>query len=820
MDGFPDYPVRQVLPDLISCIRSHASLVLVAPPGAGKTSLVPASLLLEMKGNICLIQPRRLAAKAAAKRISQILNLELGREVGYQVRFESKCSSRTRLIALTPGVMTGKFLEDPFLSDIQLIVFDEFHERNLEIDFLLGLAKYIQKTVRPDLKILVMSATLDIEAVAHYLDDCPKLASEGKMFPVRQQYCPRSFGKKMELHVREVMENLMDQEKGDILVFLPGMGEIRRCQNLLGNRQDLEVHVLHGDISLEAQEKALQPSSNRKVILSTNIAETSVTVQGVRVIVDSGLVRKQFFDSNTGLNRLDTVPISLASAEQRKGRAGREAPGLCVRLWSEREHSVREGFDLAEIHRVDLAEILLKLLAFGESDWQSFPWFESPPAGQLESSFQLLKLLGAVEGARLTPAGIKMASIPVHPRLSAVLLRALNLQVLEPTALAVAILSEKSPFEDPFSCPDLCDQVEALSHWEKTGKTSIHHLSILRERADRVFKTRNQILRLFPNDKLSNGYSQDRLCKALLAGFPDRVIKRRELDLSKGIMVGGRGVVLPKGRISNPGSFLVGLQVAHGDMESKLTLYANIEMQWLDSHWIRLDRTVDFDKPSGKLVARQNLSYLDLIMEEKQSHLESKDLDGRVLFQGLVEMDLKNIIPAKTTKAGQLLERLAILAEVCPDLDFPCWDQAKWLKELEWICVGKKNLDEVRGFDWFSVVHSSMDYQQQILLDKELPEELVLPSGRKIQLEYEQGKQPLLEARIQELFGWSESPRLARGRITVLISLLAPNYRSQQLTSDLASFWKVTYPQVRKDLRGRYPKHYWPEDPFQKKGEA
>lgn len=819
MEGFPDYPVRKILSELITRIRSNDSLVLVAPPGAGKTSLVPACLLSEIKGNICLVQPRRLAAKAAAMRVSQILKLPLGQEVGYQVRFESKCSARTRLIALTPGVLTGKFLEDPFLSDTQLIVFDEFHERNLEIDFLLGLARYIQKTVRPDLKILVMSATLDIEAVAHYLDDCPRLVSEGRLFPVREKYHPRAFDKKLELHVREVVTNILTQEEGDILVFLPGMGEIRRCQNVLGNVQGIDVHVLHGDISLEAQERALLPSTQRKIILSTNIAETSVTVQGVRIIVDSGLVRKQFLDSNTSLNRLDTVPISLASAEQRKGRAGREAPGLCVRLWSEREHSVREEFDLAEIHRVDLAETLLKLLAFGESDWESFPWFESPPSGRLKVAFQLLELLGAVDKGRLTPLGLKMAAIPVHPRLAAVVLKALEYQVLEPAAMAVAILSEKSPFDDPGWCPDFCEQVEALIEWDNTGKTS-HRSSILRERADRILRLRNQILRLFLKQQTSRDLFHEHLGMALLAGFPDRVIKRREGDSTKGIMTGGRGVLLPRGRSPKPASFLVGLQVSHGDTESKVCLYADIDLQWLEPRCLKVERIVVFEEQSEKLVARQQTSYLDLMVDEKQSHLEARDLDGGALAKALVGGDLKRIQPERTSKAGQLLERLAILGETCPELNLPSWSQAKWMEELKWVCAGKKSLEEVRCFDWYSLVHSSLDYSQQNLLDRELPEDLILPSGKKFRLVYEQGKQPLLEARIQELFGWTESPKLARGRITVLISLLAPNYRSQQLTSDLASFWKVTYPQVRKDLRGRYPKHKWPEDPLNEKGGA
>lgn len=829
MNELDSLPVALVMPELIHALSNGSAAVLHAPPGAGKTTLVPIGLIKAGYEGIVLIEPRRLAAKASALRIAYLQGSKVGDLIGYQVRFDSNYSSKTKCLVVTTGIILNWLSSDPYLSDCKILVFDEFHERSLESDLLLGMARLLQKTVRQDLKILVMSATLDSHKVSAYMDDCPVISSMGKMYPVEISYQVSKKDFRLEDAITSEVFNIQQKTKGDILVFLSGMYEILSSKAQLEKHfPGLDIHILHGDLPIDVQEKSLKKAPRDRVILSTNVAETSVTVNGVKAVIDSGQAKKSFFDNRLGLNSLETIRISKASADQRAGRAGREAPGFCSRLWSERDQIMREDFDKPEIHRVDLSAALLRLFASGENNWEEFPWFEKPNRLAVDNGIKLLENLKAIHQGKITPLGLKMNEIPLHPRLSAILLKGAN-KSLRQVSLAIAILSERSVLNQTFdgsnfrrdqsaSSSDVLDVVELLEHYQ-SFKNSMQSSNVIPDRAANVFRVRDQLIALFGGDKnLENtGTEEDFLC-AILAGFPDRVAKRREKKDLKALMVGNRGVVQSKKSMVRDHSFFVCVDIQSGDEESIARMVSGINADWLDPVFKRTQREVFYDPSLKKLIAVQKSYYMDLVLDQKDSHLTPDDLSGEILHHGLIN-HLKEVLPVFDSPAGQLLERINIYGQLFQNKNFPVIDSDSLLEPLLWLCKGKKTLPEVRDGDWFNAVKTILSHEQYVTLQKELPEKLTLPSGKIVPLKYELGKSPLLEARIQELFGWKDTPKLGGGKLPLLISLLAPNYRSQQLTLDLAGFWKNTYPQVRKDLRGRYPKHAWPEDPLKNEKE-
>jgi len=829
MNELDSLPVALVMPGLIKVLGSGNAAVLHAPPGAGKTTLVPIGLIKAGYNGIVLIEPRRLAAKASALRIAYLLGSNIGDLVGYQVRFDSNYCSKTKCLVVTTGIILNWLSSDPYLSDCKILVFDEFHERSLESDLLLGMARLLQKTVRQDLKILVMSATLDSHKVSAYLDDCPVVSSMGKMYPVEISYNTSKKDFRLEDAITAEIINIQQKTKGDILVFLAGMFEILSSKGHLEKQfPGLDIHILHGDLPIEIQEKALKKSQRDRVILSTNVAETSVTVNGVKAVIDSGQAKKSFFDARLGLNSLETIRISKASADQRTGRAGREAPGFCSRLWSEKDQIMREDFDKPEIQRVDLSAALLRLFAFGENNWEEFPWFEKPNYLAVNNGIKLLQNLKAIDQGKITPLGIKMNEIPFHPRLSAILLKGAG-NTLHQVSLGIAILSERSVFNQAFdgsnfkrnqgsSSSDILDVVEILEHYQ-SFKNSAQNNNLNPDRVANVFRVRDQLISSFGGNKsFENKGSEEDFLRAILAGFPDRVAKRREKNSLKALMVGNRGVVQSKKSMVRDQAFFVCVDIQSGDEESVARMVSGINADWLDPVFKRTQREVFYDSSLKKLIAVQKSYYMDLVLDEKDSHLTTDDLNGEILHQGLMS-HLKEVLPDIDSPAGQLLERINIYRELFQNKNFPVVDSTTLLEPLLWMCKGKKTLAEVQNGDWFNAVRMILSHEQYVGLQKELPEKLILPSGKISPLKYQVGKSPLLEARIQELFGWKETPKLGGGKLPLLISLLAPNYRSQQLTLDLAGFWKNTYPQVRKDLRGRYPKHAWPEDPLKNETE-
>ncbi len=817
-------PIDPILPEVVTAVAGHAAAVLRAPAGAGKTTRVPPALLdagLAGRGQVIVLEPRRLAARAAARRIADERGGTVGDEVGYQVRFDRRCGPRTRILAVTPGILLRFLLDDPFLETAGLVVFDEFHERGLESDLALGLVRLVQQTVRPDLRVVVMSATLATEPVAAYLGYCPVVVAEGRQYPVEIIYEPRPESLAWPAAAARAVGQLLGRTPGDLLVFLPGLYEIRqtaRHLEPLALEHDLAVLPLYGDLPPEQQDAALLPQRRRKVVLATNVAETSVTVEGVTAVVDTGLARTLRFDPALGLDRLRLTPISRASAEQRAGRAGRTAPGVCVRLWSAAAHRARPEQAEPEIRRVDLAGAVLQLLAFGESDPERFPWPEPPRPAAVAQARSLLRRLGAADDAGVTELGRTLARLPVHPRLGRLLVEGERLGRPDRAALAAALLSERDPFPREESGPhhatrsDVLDRVKALEAFERnrTGPASIN-----RGAARSVLRARDQLRRSLRDGPAGGAdvSADDALLRALLAAFPDRVARRREVGSRRGVMVGGRGVRLaPSSGVTEP-EFFVCVEVDAGQGEALVRQASAVERDWLPPALVRVATEVEFDEAAERVSARRRVRYDDLILEDEPAKLPDAEEVARVLGAAAAAR-LPRVLPPDDSPAGLFRTRVRCLRVWVPELDLPALDDADLREVLTWLCHGCRSFADLRKADWAGALRGKLTREQLLAVDREAPERLEVPSGSRIALRYEEGRPPVLAVRVQEVFGLRETPRVAAGRVRVLLHLLAPNSRPQQVTDDLASFWANTYPVVRKELRARYPKHSWPEDPL------
>jgi ATP-dependent helicase HrpB len=833
-------PIDPVLPGLLDALRRRPSAVLRAPTGAGKTTRVPPALLdLSIPDpitRVIVLEPRRLAARAAARRMSDERGTRLGDDIGYHVRFDRQAGPHTRVLVVTPGILLRLLQDDPYLESTGAVVFDEFHERGLESDLALGLVRLVQQTVRPELRVVVMSATLAVEAVAAYLDDCPVVVSEGRLHPVDVCYEPPLGGKPTAEAVAAAVGRLLDRTDGDVLAFLPGLAEIRhtaRALDSLAREHDLAVLPLYGDLPPDQQDAALLPQPRRKVVLATNVAETSVTVEGVTGVVDSGLARVLLYDPAVGLDRLKLTPVSRASADQRAGRAGRTRPGVCVRLWSEVSHRARPEQTEPEIRRVDLAGAVLQLLAAGEKDVLRFPWLEPPREATVGQALVLLRRLGAIDDGGVTPMGRALVRLPVHPRLGRLLIEGDRHGQAGRAALAAALLSERDPFLRGPDAPtdagghrtlsDVLDRVEALVDHERGGRGA----TLNRSAAHFVLRARDQLLRSLPDVTVSHsrhgGASAKRnppdtppdeaVLRALLAAFPDRVARRREPGGRRGVMVGGRGVFLaPSSGVTEPELFVC-VDVDASKTETLVRQASAVQRDWLPSVQVRAVTDVTFDEETERVTARRRVRYDDLLLEESPAALPDGEEVARVLCAAASER-LGRVLPPDDSAAGLFLLRLRCLRDWMPELSLPACDEADLRELLPWLCPGRRSFEELRRADWLGALQGRMTHQQIQMVEREAPERLEVPSGSRVALKYEPGRPPVLAVRIQEVFGLRDTPRVAGGRVRVLLHLLAPNYRPQQVTDDLASFWANTYPLVRKELRARYPKHAWPEDPL------
>ncbi|SIO12771.1 ATP-dependent helicase HrpB [Singulisphaera sp. GP187] len=843
-------PIDAHLAEIVARTRERRSLVLVAPPGAGKTTRVPVALvkagvLSPEHPALVLLQPRRVAARAAADRIAAENGWTLGEEVGYQIRFERKYGPRTRIRVLTEGILNRRLIADPFLEGIGAVVLDEFHERSLHTDLALALLREIRDTVRDDLVIVVMSATMDAEPVSRFLADSPVMHVEGRTFPVEVSYRPTVRPSSAEAVVAAVEEALAaGDDQGDILVFLPGAEEIRRAGARLGPlaaQQGLLVLPLHGGLSTEEQRRPLCPSERRKLVLATNIAETSLTIDGVRTVIDCGLARFASVDPQRGLDRLELGRISRASATQRAGRAGRTSPGRCLRLWSEREHRGLAEADLPEIHRVDLCGTALVLHAWGQADPRGFGWYDPPTEQRLSAAEDLLTWLGARDAlGRITPLGRQMLELPVHPRLGRLLIAAAFDGFVRQGAALAALLSEKDilSFQPGAAGPrvsgrgssDLLVRLDLLAQAEQARfSPGLRDRGLDPGAARRVAQIRDDLVRTsrrLPGARESWNEEPDEelMLRWVALAYPDRVVRRRGSEVT-GVMVGGRGVRLAPESVVRDAEFFVALDPREdrrgGTSEARVRLASALSLDWLEELFpdaVRRERVVRFDEERQKPVGVNTLSYRGLPLREDRNAPVAPAEASRALAEFLQPRAAAFF--QEDEPAAAWLARLEFLRQTLPDLDAPVIDDGVLAEILAEACAGKRSVDELKRGQLLPLLKGRLTYAQSQSLDELAPEALVVPSGNRIRLTYEPGRPPVLAVRLQELFGWTETPRVARKRVAVLLHLLGPNYRPVQVTEDLSSFWATAYFQVRKDLRARYPKHSWPDDPLTARAEA
>ncbi len=829
-DLLANLPVAGVLAEAVAASRGGA-VVVTAPPGSGKTMLVPAAVLDDLPPGeqVVLLQPRRLAARAVARRIAQLRGGRVGEEVGYRVRFDACVSRDTRLVVATTGILLRRLLDDVALEGVGAVVLDEFHERTIEMDLVLGLLVRVRQTLRPDLRIILMSATLAAEPVARLLGNCPVVHAEGRRYPVAIRYQRRGEQRPMPELIAATVPDALRETPGHVLVFLPGVGEIIRTQEALAplaERQGLALLPLFGDLPPEQQDRVLLDLGQRKIILATNVAETSLTIEGVTAVIDSGQARQLRVSPATGLPRLELVPISQASAEQRAGRAGRTAPGVCWRLWDESSHRGRPPAETPEVLRSDLAEPLLALFALGEQG--DFFWLDSPPAEAVENARRLLRMLGAIDTEdRVTPLGNELARLPAHPRLGRLLLAGARHGVLRETSVVAALLSERDPFRSAQHVrrgprdygtvrtrSDVVDRVAALQAFHAGTHVNDPDLELHPGGARNVLRAAEQLFHLADFPRAERAERPDlALMQALLEAFPDRLAKSRVGTQDRALMVGGRGVRLDaSSRVRGEPLFLA-IELNDAGGEARARLVSAVERSWLPDERVRSAEELFFNPTRGQVEARARTYWADLLLEEAPVAISDTAAAAALLAQQ-ARQQLERVLPGTDSAAGKFLARVRWLENTRPDLELPTFDQTELEQLLPEICHGLRSLDELRAADWLAWLQARVGFDRLAEIDRLAPAELELPSGNRHAIVYDAGKAPLLAVRIQELFGLAETPTVGSGRVPVLLHLLGPNRQPQQVTADLASFWQNGYPEVKKELRRRYPKHAWPDDPL------
>ena len=834
----PDLPIETVLPDIRAALSDGTGLVLQAPPGAGKTTMVPLALLGEpwLAGRrIVMLEPRRLAARAAAHRMAQLLGEETGETVGYRVRLDTRVSPRTRIEVVTEGVL-GRFLqEDPALEDTGLVIFDEFHERSLHADLGLALTLQSREVLRDDLRLLVMSATLDGGPIARLLGDAPIVTSEGRTYPVEVRWSERRPAARIEDAVAATVREALRREPGDVLVFLPGAGEIRRTETLLaGVPDDTRVFPLHGTLPLALQDEAIRPSApgRRKVVLATSIAETSLTIEGVRAVVDSGLARVPRFSPRTGMTRLETVRVTRASAEQRRGRAGRVAPGVCYRLWSEAEHAGLVPFQRPEILEADLAPLALELAAAGVSDPAELKWLDAPPVAAFAQARELLRELDALDDAGpgrsrasrgITPHGRRMAGLALHPRLAHMLLSAQASGDPGTVATAcdlAALLSERDVLQPDVGTgmSDVRLRLELLRDPESRGEPAfVHGLAVSRDalrRARVEAQHWRRTLRL-----AGSARSRDEHAGVLLAlAYPDRVAQRRAGAGQRYLLRNGRGAVLGAGDPLAASPWLVAAELDDRRPESRVFLAAPVALEEIEARFgdqVQREELVEWDAAQRAVTARRLTRLGALVLGDAPVRDPDPERVARALLDAVRREGL-GLLPWSDA-ARRLRERMAFLHAADPS--WPDVSDAALVATLDdWLLpriVGVRRLDDLARTDLADALLGLLGWEQRRALDELAPTHVTVPSGSRLPVDYGDPAAPVLAVRLQEMFGLAETPRIARGRVPLVLHLLSPAHRPVQVTRDLAGFWRTSYFDVRKDLRGRYPKHHWPEDPME-----
>lgn len=778
-----------------------------------------------------MLEPRRLAAANAARWMAATLGEEAGGTVGYAIRFERKVSPRTRIEVVTEGILTRRLQSDPLLEGVGAVIFDEFHERSIHADLSLALCRDVQLGLRDDLRLIVMSATLDTAPVAKLLGGAPVVESRGRSFPVEVRHLPADSREDVARVVSSAVSRALGETQGDILAFLPGAGEIRRCERLLseaGITAAVTVTPLYGDLPFAAQERAIVPGPRRKVVLATNIAETSLTIEGVRVVVDGGFSRRLRFDPATGLNRLVTERVSAASATQRAGRAGRLAPGICYRLWSEHTQRTLLPADPPEIATSDLAPLALDLAAWGVADPLSLEWLDPPPKAALEEGTRLLLSLGALDRhGRITETGRRMAELPVHPRIAHMLLLGRDRGLGHLAADVAALLSERDIFRTTEwratrqrSESDMLERVEAMARWRRGGSEGRTEVDSPACRT--VDRSAAQLRRILGAGAPEEGVAvaADTVGLLLAWAYPDRVALARDGEGRRYLLAGGRGAVLSERCSVHDEPLLVAHVVERGERgDDQIRQASALSMETFRRELgggISRERVVDWDEREGRVVAREEERFGALVLESRPAAANDEEvrralLDGIARGPGLAAL-------AWTSAASRLRARVRFLAHVFPEEGWPDFSDERLVTTLpEWLgpfLSRVRSLAALSAVDIVPALQSLLGWEQLRRLDEEAPTHLTVPSGSRLSLDYGIDGPPVLAVKLQEMFGLGETPTVARGRVPVVIHLLSPAGRPLQVTSDLRAFWNGAYREVKKEMKGRYPKHPWPDDPW------
>ena len=804
-------PINEVVDDLKNHLNSNSKVILGAPPGAGKSTLLPLKLLNEpwlKDQKIIMLEPRRLATKSVAKRLAQINGDEVGETIGYRIRFETRVSEKTKIEVVTEGILTRMLQSDQALEGVGLVIFDEFHERSIHADLALALCLEAQQVLRPDLKLLIMSATLNTKKLKETLQ-APVIESEGRQYPVETKYVGGRDHQLLPEMAAKTVRQALNETKGDILVFLPGQGEINKCEELLKSKIGAtEVHKLYGQLPFKVQQRAIEPSENRKVVLSTSIAETSLTIKGITTVVDCGYSRVQVYNPNTALSGLQTIDITKDSADQRAGRAGRLGPGVCYRMWTLADQNRILEHRTPEILSSDLTALILEMYKWGISDIDFLTWLDSPPRGAVSQAKDLLESIGAVENGKITEHGIAIHRLPCHPRLAHLLICAQGLDIAELGTDICAVLEERDPLPRN-SGVDLNLRIEALRRYRSNnGKGGI---------LGRMEKLADSYRKLLKSE-IDNGPTDDFEVGLLIAqAFPERIACARPGNNAQFQLANGQ---LAQASHKDDLAFETWLAVAHVDArggQGKIFMASPLNPTDLAS-FVKEEKVVEWDYAENEFTANQQLRIGNIILQSKPLVDVSQEEKNQAICKALkkngenllnFDADFKQwqnrVESLSIWNKGQKWPRVSIvkLLETCDNWLSPYLSDVKKGDDLK-----KLNIQEI--------LHFSLTLEQQDLLNKLAPTKINVPSGSSIKLEYrKEGQDPILAVRIQELFGLEQTPLINNGQRPVLLHLLSPGFKPVQVTQDLESFWNDTYFEVRKDLKRRYSKHHWPDNPLE-----
>jgi len=830
-------PIHEALPRLHAALAANRSVVLQAPPGAGKSTGVPLALLEAAwlgTQKIVMLEPRRLAARAVATRMAAQLDEPVGRTVGYRTRLDNKTSNATRIEVITEGILTRRLQRDAALEDTAVVIFDEFHERSLQADLGLALCLDVQEQLRTDLKLLVMSATLDGEAVARLLGAAPIVTSQGRAFPVETIYKGRGargvgpgYDDDISRLVGSTVLRAIEEHAGDMLVFLPGQAEIRRVQRLLEESslpKSIVILPLYGDLPPAEQDTAIRPSelNRRKIVLTTNIAETSLTIEGVRIVIDSGLARRARFDPVTGMSGLDTIRISRASADQRRGRAGRIEAGVCYRLWTESEHAALAAQTPAEMVEADLAPIALELAAWGTPDPASLRWLDPPPTATLSQARDLLTSLQALDvGGKITEHGRAMANLGAHPRLAHMLLRAQSIGQARLAADLAALLGERDLIRYRSAQAhdvDLRLRLDALR-----GRATPPDVEVDRGARQRATRSADLFLRQLTGSV--NACGDEEVGLLLAWAFPDRIAQSRGGG-GRYLLSGGRGALLANPQSIGNSEFIVAAELDDDDREARIRLAAPIAKSALEEHFaaaIQDSSRIEWDSREQAVVARSERTLGALTLANRKLENPDAAAMSEAMLRGIRELTLDSLPWTQEARALQARMEFVRRIDARPVEPWPAVGNSDLLASVEqWLgpwLNGITRRDHLARIDVLATLLGLLNWNQRARLDELAPTHLPVPSGSRIPIDYSSDP-PTLSVRLQEVFGLAETPRVGGGRVKVLMQLLSPARRPVQTTQDLESFWSRGYHDVKKDLKGRYPKHYWPDDPLQAEATA